>query len=57
MMNRGPKVYDGLMSQKKDYVALEKKKKESEVKNCSFKPRIDKKSDRMIKSKRQLPPK
>ena len=45
---RKGKVYLNLNSKAKNYNALEEKRKELEMKYCSFQPKIDAKSDLMV---------
>lgn len=49
-------VYENLLQQQKDYKLYEQAKKEIELKDCSFQPTIDKKSDKLAKQTREAPP-
>lgn len=49
-------VYENLLQQQKDYKLYEQAKKEIELKDCSFQPTIDKKSERIAKQTREAPP-
>ena len=48
-------VYENLLQQQKDYKLYEQAKKEIELKDCSFQPTIDKKSERMARQTREAP--
>jgi hypothetical protein len=49
-------VYENLLQQQKDYRLYEQAKREIELKDCSFQPTIDKKSERIAKQTREAPP-
>ena len=49
-------VYENLLQQQKDYKLYEQAKKEIELKDCSFQPTIDKKSEKIAKQTREAPP-
>ena len=46
---RKGKVYEKLFKKAKDHKALDEIKKKLEVKDCSFKPKIDKMSQKLVK--------
>lgn len=48
-------VYDSLLHQQKDYKLYEQAKKAIEMKDCSFQPAIDKKSEKLARHTREAP--
>lgn len=49
---RPGKIHEALLNQKKDYQALEAKRREMQLQHCSFQPKIDKKSEKIVKVQR-----